>query len=244
MSARSSDPPGRQPGPLPGRLIVIEGADGTGKTTQLALLAERLRAAGHAVATYDFPSKAGTPIGELIGEFLRGGFGRVVPEFLSLAFSIDRLTRRSALVADLAAGRTVLCDRYVSSNIAFQGAKLDDPARREGLDRMLRWLEYDIFGLPRADLEIALVAEDSYFLEGRHLARGEDEGRAYAQGAADIHEAQTGLQLAVNAYYRGLAARPSARCLAIAAGGQRRAVGELAALIWRLVEDDAPELAG
>lgn len=227
--------PAQIPAARPGRLIVIEGADGTGKTTQLALLADRLRAEGHAVASYDFPSKSGTPVGELIGGFLGGGFGEVTPEFLSLAFSIDRLTRRREIGVDLAAGRQVLCDRYVSSNIAFQGAKLDDPARRERLDRLLRWLEYDVFGLPRADLEIALIAEESYFIAGRHLARSADASRAYARGAADIHEERIELQLAVNAYYRGLAA--PVRCIAIEDGGRRRPVDEVAALIWRLARD-------
>lgn len=226
-----------------GRMIIIEGADGTGKTTQLEILADRLKAGGHAVSTYDFPSKDGSPVGELIGAFLRGRYGAVTPEFLSLAFSIDRLTMKKDILADLDAGRFVLCDRYVSSNIAFQGAKLEDPARRAELDRLLRWLEYEVFELPHPDLEIALVAQDAYFTEGRHLARSQDQRRAYSDGQADIHESKTDLQLAVNAYYRGLDGEPAVRLLPIDPDGARIGVDEVSALIWGMVLNESPETA-
>jgi dTMP kinase len=218
-----------------GRLIIIEGADGTGKTTQLSILADRLQNAGYDVASYDFPSKEGLPIGELIGSFLRGRYGSVTPEFLSLAFSIDRLTMKEAILADLAAGRFVLCDRYVSSNIAFQSAKLEDLARRQELDHLLRWLEYDIFGLPRPDLEIAMVARESYFKEGRHLARSVDPRRAYSEGEADIHESETGLQVAVNDYYCGLSAEPGVRLLNIDPDGSRIDIERVSDIIWGLL---------
>ena len=195
--------------------------------------------AGHGVASYDFPSKEGSPVGELIGSFLRGRFGPVTPEFLSLAFSIDRLTMKEAILADLAAGRYVLCDRYVSSNIAFQSSKLDDPVRKSELDHLLRWLEYNVFGLPHPDLEIAMIARDSYFEEGRHLERSFDPRRAYSEGVADIHEGETSLQLAVNAYYRTLISDPAVRVIDIDPGGERLDIGTVSRVIWRhLINED------
>lgn len=225
-----------------GRLLVIEGADGTGKTTQLALLHERLRRADHEVATYDFPSKRGTPVGELIGSFLRGDYGEVVPEFLALAFSADRMSRRDELVGDVAAGRIVLCDRYVTSNIAFQSSKIADPGRRNRLERMLTWFEYEVMKLPKPDLQIVLVASDDYFRNERHLYRTPDQSRDYTK-KADIHEARLDLQLSVNDYYRHLESSGSLHRLEIEQLGRRLSSEELANRVWELVGKAQPNVA-
>ncbi|MBB4857159.1 thymidylate kinase [Novosphingobium chloroacetimidivorans] len=150
---------------------------------------------------------------------------------------------RDAILSDLAAGRFVLCDRYVSSNIAFQSAKLDDPTRKTELDRLLRWLEYETFGLPHPDLEIAMVARDSYFETGRHLLRSIDPSRAYAEGHADIHERETGLQLAVNAYYHGLANARSVRLLEIDPDEVRLDIDKVSDLIWAMLVASGMDVA-
>jgi dTMP kinase len=224
-----------------GCLVVIEGPDGTGKTTQLALLQERLCRANHIVASYDFPSKSGTPVGELIGSFLRGEYGEVTPEFLALAFSADRMSRRDELLGDLAAGRTVLCDRYVTSNIAFQSSKIADPERRTRLERMLVWFEYEVMKLPQPDLQIVLVAPEDYFTEERHLRRTPDKSRHYVS-TADIHEARLDIQLSVNNYYRGLEASPSLCRIEIERQGRRLSTEELGNRIWELVAAAEPNV--
>lgn len=187
-----------------GHLIVIEGADGTGKSTQLELLCDRLRRSGLDVVTYDFPHKVGTPIADLIGGFLNGRFGDVTPEFLALAFSLDRLNSHDRLVQDMAAGRVVVCDRYVSSNIAFQSAKLQDYLRRDALRELLLWLEYELFKLPRPDMEFVMTADEKYFSQGEHLGRTPDTKRAYIGNGADVHENARPLQIAVNDFYSRL----------------------------------------
>ena len=220
----------------PGRLLVIEGADGTGKTTQLSRLRERIERDGQVVRVYDFPSKCGTPAGELIGGFLRGEFGDVAPEFLALAFSADRMSRRDAILKDLAAGATVLCDRYVTSNIAFQSSKMTDPERQRRLEDLINWFEYDIMRLPQPNLQIILSAPQAYFLESRHLARTPDESRVYTD-VADVHEAQLDLQLTVNRYYSNLETGPSVRRIEIEQDGRRLTVAELEDTIWALVAE-------
>ena len=225
-----------EPPKFSGRLLVIEGADGIGKTTQLLRLRNRLEENGHQVRIYDFPSKSGTPIGELIGSFLRGEFGDVVPEFLALAFSADRMAQRDSILSDLASGTTVLCDRYVASNIAFQASKIADVARQKRLDELLNWYEYQILRLPVPDLQIALVAPEDYFLEGRHLARTHDESRSYTD-AADVHESHLDLQLAVNRYYRDLPVGPKVRHIEIEEKGRRRTVAEVEEIIWSLAAE-------
>jgi dTMP kinase len=219
-----------------GRLIVVEGADGIGKSTQIALLRAELAGLGREIVAYDFPNKRGTPIGELIGGFLGGRFGEVAPEFLSLAFAVDRLAERERMRADLARGAIVLCDRYVASNIAYQSAKIDDPARRDELHALLSWVEYDLFALPRPDVEIAMVGTPDFFRRGGNLARGTDATRAYAAGEADIHEARPGLQVAVDAYYRTTgAAAGLAQVPILDPAGDRRSVEHVAEDIWALV---------
>lgn len=221
----------------PGYLIIIEGGDGLGKSTQLSMLKKQLESQGRRTATYDFPNKSGTPIGQLIGDFLRGRFGQVTPEFLGLAFAADRLVMRKSIMEALSAGTVVLCDRYVASNIAFQGAKIPDHQRREQLDNLLRWLEYETYDLPRPDLEIVLTSSDQHYSEGAHLARENDPTRAYADGQADIHEASSDLQRAVNLYFRSLQDTPALRKIEIEdIEGNRRSVEEMAAIIWEAVE--------
>ena len=191
---------------------------------------------GHSVVKYDFPHKRGTPIGDLIGSFLKGKFGDVTPEFLALAFAVDRLESRPRLLADLEAGHTVICDRYVRSNIAFQRAKTAPSSRQEELEALLIWIEYTLFQLPVPDLEIVLVADDKYFSDGQHLRRGTDYGRQYIGQDADIHEEATGLQMAVNDYYATLHRSDRLEKLSIFDSENGRwAVSDLHAMILRVI---------
>lgn len=201
------------------------------------MLKNQLDAEGRRTLVYDFPNKSGTPIGQLIGDFLRGRFGQVTPEFLGLAFAADRLVARKSIVEALSTGTVVLCDRYVASNIAFQGAKISDDQRRAQLDDLLRWLEYEIYELPRPDLEIVLTSSDQHYIGGAHLSRVNDPTRAYAEGQADIHEASSDLQRAVNLYFRTLEETPALRKVDIEdAEGNRRSAEEMAAIIWGAVK--------
>ncbi|TGT57751.1 thymidylate kinase [Mesorhizobium sp. M00.F.Ca.ET.170.01.1.1] len=222
--------------PRAGYLITIEGADGVGKSTQLASLRARLLHAGHQVSTYDFPNKSGTPIGDLIGSFLRGAYGDVEPEFLALAFAADRMSQRDKILNQLVAGSAVVCDRYVASNIAFQSAKISDIDRRRKLELLINWFEFDVIKLPRPNLEIVLTAPDEHFSGRNHLERSHDETRQYVE-QADIHEERIDLQLAVNTYYRGLVPSPSLKIIEIQEGQKRLSEIELANRIWNVVTE-------
>ncbi len=221
-----------------GFLVIIEGGDGLGKSTQLKILKSRLESEGRKTVTYDFPNKSGTPIGQLIGNFLKGGFGQVTPEFLGLAFAADRLVSRKSILDALDAGAVVICDRYVASNIAFQGAKIPDEQRRGELDRLLRWLEYDIYKLPRPNLEIVLTSTDRHYVDGTHLMRADDPTRAYTEDQADIHEASSDLQRAVNLYFGQLPETPTLKKVEIEdPRGARRTVEEMSAIVWGVVKE-------
>lgn len=112
-----------------GRFIVLEGLDGAGTTTQTERLAAALRAEGHAVLTTREPSDG--PVGTLIRQALTGrlglphGAGPLAPETLALLFAADRTDHLKARVLPaLEEGKIVLCDRYVLSSLAYQGATL------------------------------------------------------------------------------------------------------------------------
>jgi dTMP kinase len=221
-----------------GLLIIVEGGDGLGKSTQVNILANHLSEIGLPVDRFDFPNKSGTPVGSLIGNFLKGDYGDVTPEFLGLAFASDRLAVRDSILENLQQGRVVICDRYVGSNISFQGAKISNLERREKLDTLLRWVEYDLFKLPKPDLEIVLTASDSYYHNGAHLVRSISNDRAYIDNRADIHESSVGLQNAVNNYFLGLAESNKLKKIRIEdAKHCRLTVKELANKIWHVVDN-------
>ncbi len=104
-----------------GKFIVFEGPDGSGKTTQLRLLAERLAAEGVSAASEREPT--GSAMGALVREILSGR--RVCePQTLALLFSADRSEHVGDMLRLLDEGKHVLCDRYVFSSIAYQGLDL------------------------------------------------------------------------------------------------------------------------
>lgn len=143
-----------------GKLLVIDGADGAGKATQTKLLVERLRSEGRAVETLAFPQYDQTAFGQLLRECLdgkRGDFLGLDPRIASVLYAADRYVARPQLEAWLAAGRTVVLDRYVSSNMLHQGSKI--VGDQVALTDFLSWLdhvEHTLFGLPRPDLIVYL----------------------------------------------------------------------------------------
>src|SRR6476469_2021664 len=120
-----------------GRLLALEGIDGSGKGTQAARLAERARDHGRTVAELSFPTYDDNPFSRAVADYLNGEFGaadEVHPELAAMLYAGDRFHARPRLVAALAENDLVVCDRYVGSNAAHQGAKLEGAARDRLLD--------------------------------------------------------------------------------------------------------------
>jgi len=107
---------------LTGKFLVIDGPDGAGKSTQLALLAERLEAAGVGVRVVRDPG--GTAIGAKIRKILldRANAPMAVACELMLYMASRAQLAEEVIRPALAAGQCVLCDRYISSTVAYQGA--------------------------------------------------------------------------------------------------------------------------
>ena len=103
-------------------LIVLEGLDGAGKSTQVRMLKEYLASRDGGLEYIHFPRYDAPVYGELISRFLRGDFGdnsSVHPQLVALLFAEDRHGAVPQISEALDAGKTVLLDRYVYSNIAY-----------------------------------------------------------------------------------------------------------------------------
>ena len=130
-----------------GRLIVLEGIDGSGTTTQAARLVASLRDAGHVVVGTREPSDG--PVGMLLRQALTRRLVEVSDRVLALLFAADRLDHlASAVEPALAAGKVVVSDRYVLSSLAYQGMRLP-----------LAWVEALNAAARRADLTLFLEVD-------------------------------------------------------------------------------------
>ncbi len=169
-----------------GKLIAIEGIDGSGKRTQVELLANTLRQRGYSVHQTGFP-KYDSTFGKLIGQFLDGQLGpleTVDPRFTALLYAGDRLEAKPELDAALNKGQIVLADRYIGSNLAHQGARTAPETRTQFID-WIRHVEYSIYGLPREQLILYLrVAPE----QAQKLVL-QKTAREYTSSAQDLQEA-------------------------------------------------------
>ena len=184
-------------------LFVIEGLDGAGKSTQVRKLRSYLEEKCGKLEYIHFPRYDAPVYGELISKFLRGGFGvieAVHPQLVALLYAEDRHGAAPQMRDSLEAGRPVLLDRYVYSNIAYQCAKLSDPSQREALRLWIENTEYGEFDLPRPDLNLFLDVPIG-FVEAKLSAQRKGNDRDYLGGGRDIHEADMEFQRRVREVY-------------------------------------------
>ena len=168
-----------------GKLIVIEGTDGSGKSTQFRLLTERLEQEGHKFQKLVFPQYA-EPSSALIRMYLGGEFGSSPSDVNAYAasafYAVDRYASYKKVWGDwYENGGLIVSDRYTTSNAVHQASK--EPAETQ--QAFLKWLydfEYDKLGLPRPDLTLYLDVPTD-FTEQMMRRREQDTNTP-----ADIHE--------------------------------------------------------
>src|SRR4030043_1904699 len=127
------------------KLFVVEGVDGSGKSTQIRLLNEYFTKKGHSCEYLHFPRTDAPFFGELIARFLRGEFGslaQVDPWLVAMLYAGDRKDASELISGWLKKGKIVLLDRYTYSNIAYQCAKLKESAEQEALMKWILDLEF------------------------------------------------------------------------------------------------------
>ena len=184
-------------------LIVLEGLDGAGKSTQVRRLREYLSGLCPDMEYIHFPRYDAPVYGDLISRFLRGDFGAndaVHPQLVALLFAEDRHGAAAQMREALDAGKIVLLDRYVCSNIAYQCSKLSDAGEAERLRKWILDTEYGEFGLPVPDINIFLDVPID-FVESNLSASRDGDDRSYLAGGRDIHEASIAFQKKVKETY-------------------------------------------
>ena len=185
-------------------LVVLEGLDGAGKSTQVKKLRNYLERLFGSIEYIHFPRYDAPVYGDLISRFLRGDFGgneAVHPQLVALLFAEDRHGAAPEMKKILSEGGTVLLDRYVYSNIAYQCAKVRNEAEAENLRNWIFNTEYGNFELPKPDLNIFLDVPIAFVEQKLKNSRG-GEDREYLEGAQDIHEADIEFQKRVRSIYR------------------------------------------
>lgn len=189
-----------------GKFIAVEGIDGSGKRTQVQLLADALASRGHSVFSTGFP-QYDSWFGKMVGQFLNGDFGpldKVDPHFTALLYAGDRFEAKSALEAALREGKIVLADRYIGSNLAHQTARVA-PAARAGFITWIEHLEYNIYDLPHEALVLYLRVPP----RAAQQLVSRKSARSYTKVKKDIQEASLRHLAAASAIYDRLAQRPN-----------------------------------
>ncbi len=185
-------------------LVVLEGLDGAGKSTQVKKLRTYLESVFGDLEYIHFPRYDAPVYGDLISRFLRGDFGSneaVHPQLVALLFAEDRHGAAPDMKRTLASGKTVLLDRYVYSNIAYQCAKLKGSEEAADLREWIFNTEYGDFDLPKPDLNIFLDVPIG-FVESKLKSQRGGADRDYLAGGQDIHEADIEFQKKVRAIYQ------------------------------------------
>jgi dTMP kinase len=173
-----------------GKLIVIEGGDGSGKTTQADLLKEYLDKKNIPTMLIDFP-QYDTFYGEIIAKYLRGEFGapeQTSPFLVAILFALDRTTLRDQIVSFLKQGGYVIANRYVPSNVAHQAANINDPQKQDEFVHWIQELEYNQMKLPQEDTVIYLYLPWDMGMKKSKEKISHGTQSDYHKGQLDIHE--------------------------------------------------------
>ena len=185
------------------KLFVIEGLDGAGKSTQIRLLRDYLLNQKHSCEYIHFPRTESPWFGELIARFLRGEFGslsEVDPYLVAMLYAGDRKDASDIIYSWLRQGKIVILDRYTYSNIAYQCAKIGEPAKQDDLKNWILNLEFSYFAIPKPDLNIFLDVPSVFTARKLSEERNGDD-RSYLNGKNDIHESSLSFQQKVRDSY-------------------------------------------
>ncbi len=221
-----------------GYFIVLEGTDGSGKGTQTELLVNRLKQDGREVEVISFP-RYGQPSCALVEYYLNGKLGSlqdISPYRGSIFYAIDRYVASFKIRSWILENKIVICNRYVGSNMGHQGGKMKNPDERQ---KYFDWnydLEYNIFGIPKPDINIVLhvTPEISQTLVDKKTSREYLNGKK-----RDIHEDDLDhLRSAENAYLQMVERFSEFRLVECVENNQLLSVEAVHAKVYTLVRQE------
>lgn len=219
---------------MQGKLIVFEGIDGSGKSTQFRLLCERLRGEGAAFHQIVFP-RYSQPSSAMVKAYLGGEFGKNPSDVSAYAastfYAVDRFASFRVDWGGLyRAGELILSDRYTTSNAVHQASKLPEAERQEFLGWLFD-LEYHRLGLPKPDLVFYLDLPME--LSEKMMRHREQETGA----TADIHERDNAYLRSCRESARQIAAQCGWRTIDCGAGGAPRAIADIHEEVYALTRE-------
>ena len=173
-----------------GKLIVIDGTDGSGKATQAGLLIKHLKRDGHRVKVINFPDYYSNFFGKFIGHCLSEryyDFVKVHPKIVSVLYAADRFESKDKIKKWLEEGNIVIADRYASANQIHQGGKIANIKKRESFLKWLDEMEYKVFKIPKPDMVFYLCVPVPVVLK-LIKERNKKSVRGYLKKKKDAHE--------------------------------------------------------
>src|SRR3989339_1122171 len=173
-----------------GKLIVLDGTDGSGKATQVKLLRARLVKEGYTVKILDFPEYYKNFFGKFIGHCLSEqyyNFVKVHPKIASVLYAADRSESKDKIKKWLSEGNIVIANRYASANQIHQGGKIANIKKRESFLKWLAEMEYEVFKIPRPDVVFYLSVPIPVVLK-LIKERNKNSSRNYLGKKKDVHE--------------------------------------------------------
>lgn len=214
---------------------MIDGIDGSGKGLQTDLLKKRLSDEGRTVESISFP-RYGHKSAAPIEEYLNGAYGtaeEVGPYRGSILYAVDRYAAAADIKTWLNEGKIVIANRYVSSNMGHQGGKIKDPDERKKFFEWNYHLEYNLFDIPKPDLQLILHVDP---VTAQQLV-DKKGAREYVGGAKrDIHEADIDhLRNAERTYVEMTKLFPDFTLVECMENGAIMTPDAIHALIWDLV---------
>jgi dTMP kinase len=177
-----------------GKLIVIDGTDGSGKATQTKLLVEHLERDGYKVNVVDFPEYYKNFFGKFIGHCLSEqyyNFVKVHPKIASVLYAADRFESKAKIEKWIVAGNIIIANRYASANQIHQGGKITSTKKRKEFLKWLAQMEYQVFKIPKPDTVFYLSVSTDIVLKlikernsnGRRKYLGKNKAKK-----EDVHE--------------------------------------------------------
>ncbi|HLP86518.1 MAG TPA: dTMP kinase [Candidatus Paceibacterota bacterium] len=174
-----------------GKFIVIDGTDGSGKTTQVGYLAEHLKKDGYKVKVVDFPEYYKNFFGKFIGHCLSEQYYNwlnIHPKIASVMYAADRWESSEDIRKSLQDGYIVIANRYVSANQIHQGGKIKSAKKRADFMKWLDEMEYKVFKIPRPDITLYLSLPINIILKLLEDRNSSKMKREYLKKKKDVHE--------------------------------------------------------
>jgi len=219
-----------------GKLIVIDGPDGSGKGTQTDLLIQRMRTEGYVCSKIDFPQYGEKSAG-LIENYLNGRYGdphALNPYIASFFYTMDRYDASFEFKKLLDQGEIVISNRYVSSNMGHQGCKFNSKEARKKYFEWLDTYEHGVFKIPRPDLTIILHVPPEY---ARELLDKKDQRLYIEKGKKDMLEKNVVHQnRAEQTYLEMCEMFPNYELIECVKDGELLSVSEVSDLVWERVK--------